>query len=72
MHSALVLKTGAPVRKVSAFYTRAWRSGQWKILGSTRPPHSANIRARRGRTGVTVQISTTGSGSTVSVTSHPV
>jgi hypothetical protein len=68
-----VLLSGDSVEKVSSFYRDALDQGGWTTVSATGTlPWSTNLRAQRDKQGATIQISSTGSGSSISVTTYPI
>lgn len=67
-----LLQSGDPVSKVGSFYVDALNEGGWTTTSKYQGDYSVNLIARRGDRGVTVQVSPTGSGSSVSITSYHV
>ncbi|MFI1165790.1 hypothetical protein ACH4UM_19785 [Streptomyces sp. NPDC020801] len=49
----------------------ALAQGGWKTLSKYEGRFSVNVMAKRGNEGVTVQVSPTGSGTSISVTTYP-
>jgi hypothetical protein len=68
-----VLTSPDPVDKVAAFYRDALAQGGWQTTSASGTlPWSQHLMARRDKQGVTIQISNTGSGASISVTTYPV
>jgi hypothetical protein len=71
--STYVLLTRDPLERVSAFYRDALDQGGWHIVSATGAlPWSTHLIAKRDKQGATIQISSTGVGSSISVTTYPV
>ncbi|GLY66680.1 hypothetical protein [Amycolatopsis taiwanensis] len=66
------LHSNDPATKVGAFYLDALAEQGWTTTSKYQGQHSTNVVAKRGREGVTVQVSPSGSGSSISVTTYPV
>jgi hypothetical protein len=63
-------RTRSRVVKVSAFYAKALRRKGWHIIHATRLAYSANFMAKRRAKGATIQISSTGKGSSISIVTY--
>ncbi|MFD6228687.1 hypothetical protein ACFWFZ_17645 [Streptomyces sp. NPDC060232] len=67
-----LLRSDDSVSKVGAFYVDALAREGWTTVSKYQGEYSVNIVAKRGNEGVTVQVSPTGSGTSVSITTYPV
>ncbi|WP_189313963.1 hypothetical protein [Streptomyces brasiliensis] len=66
-----VLHSGDSVSKVGSFYVDTLAREGWKTVSKYQGQFSANIVAKRGKEGVTVQASPTGSGTSISISKYP-
>jgi hypothetical protein len=66
-----VLTSPDAVTKVAEFYKEALAKGGWHVTSSTIGTYSANFTATRGNEGANVSVYHTGSGSGVSINTHP-
>jgi hypothetical protein len=69
---SLQLTSPDSVQKVTAFYDNALAQGGWSIVSSSKTAYSTSITAKRGSTGTSLSISSTGSGTYISLTTYPV
>ncbi|MER6982225.1 hypothetical protein [Streptomyces carpinensis] len=67
-----MLHSGDTVSKVGAFYVDTLAREGWKTVSKHQGEFSTNIVAKRGREGVTVQVSPTGSGTSITISKYPV
>ncbi|MFF4583702.1 hypothetical protein ACFY15_35910 [Streptomyces sp. NPDC001373] len=67
-----LLRTDDSVGKAGSFYVDALDREGWTTVSKYQGEFSVNIMARRGGEGVTVQVSPTGSGSSISITTYSV
>jgi hypothetical protein len=65
-----LLRTRTRVVKVSAFYAKRLRGNGWHVIRATRLAYSANFMAKRRAKGATIQISSTGKGSSISIVTY--
>jgi hypothetical protein len=68
---SLQLTSPDSVQKVTAFYDDALKTG-WSIISSSKTAASTNITARKGTTGTTLSVSSTGSGTYISLVTYPI
>lgn len=68
---SLQLTSTDSVQKVTAFYDNALSQGGWTIISTSKTAASTNITAKRGSTGTTLSISTTGTGTYISLVTYP-
>jgi hypothetical protein len=66
-----LLHTDDPVGKVGTFYADTLAKEGWRTVSRYLGDRSADIVAKKGHEGVTVQVSPTGSGTSISITSYP-
>jgi hypothetical protein len=66
-----ILHTDDSVTKVGSFYVDALAREGWKTVSKYQGQFSANIVAKRGKEGVTVQVSPTGSGTAITISQYP-
>lgn len=69
---SLQLTSPDSVQKVTAFYDDALTKGGWSIISSSKTGASTNITARKGTTGTTLSVSSTGSGTYISLVTYPI
>lgn len=67
-----VLTSPDPVSKIGAFYQSALAKGGWHVRSSSSSAYSANSNADLGTQGVTISVYPRGSGSGISISTHPV
>lgn len=70
--STTLLSTDDPVSKVGAYYADALNRDGWKTVSKYVGDFTANIVAKRGHEGVTVQVTPVGSHTTILVSTFPV
>jgi hypothetical protein len=68
---SLQLRSPDSVAQVTAFYDKALSGGGWTIVSSSKTPASTSITAKKNGTGTTLAVSSTGSGSYISLTTYP-
>ena len=68
---SLQLTSPDPVAKVTAFYDEALAQG-WTIISSSKSGFNTSITAKKGNVGTSLSISTTGSGSYISLVTYPI
>ena len=68
---SLQLTSTDSIQKVTAFYDDALAKGGWSIISNSKTAYSTNITAKKGSTGTTLSISTTGSGTYISLVTYP-
>lgn len=66
-----LLRSGDSVAKVGSFYVDTLAREGWTTVSKYQSEFSTNLVAKRGHQGVTVQVSPTGSGTSISVTEYP-
>ncbi|MFG2886609.1 hypothetical protein ACGFYV_30635 [Streptomyces sp. NPDC048297] len=66
-----ILTTDDPPDKVGPFYADALAREGWQTVSKYLGDRSANIVAKKGHDGVTLQVSPVGSGTAISITSYP-
>ncbi|MFJ3335310.1 hypothetical protein [Streptomyces sp. NPDC086766] len=66
-----LLHSDDSVREVGAFYVDTLAREGWRTISKYQGEFSVNVVARRGDEGVTVQVSPTGSGTSISITTYP-
>jgi hypothetical protein len=69
--SATVLSSPDSVDKVGAFYKDALAKDGWTVTSAATSPYSASFSAHRDSQGVNISIYPRGSGSGISITTHP-
>ncbi|BAU84923.1 hypothetical protein SLA_4034 [Streptomyces laurentii] len=69
--STTLLSTDDSVKQVGDFYADALSRDGWKTISKYVGDYSANIVARRGHDGVTVQVTPLGSHTAISVSTYP-
>jgi hypothetical protein len=69
--STTLLSTDDSVKQVGDFYADALGRDGWKTISKYVGDYSANIVARRGHDGVTVQVTPLGSHTAISVSTYP-
>ncbi|SEF78642.1 hypothetical protein SAMN04489712_10231 [Thermomonospora echinospora] len=69
---ATVLTTPDPVEKVGAFYSDAIERGGWQSISKNATDTSVNFTVERPGKGATISISSTGSGTLISLSGHSV
>lgn len=69
---SLQLTSPDSIQKITAFYDNALTTGGWTIVSNSKTAYSTNITARKGGTGTTLSISTTGSGCYISLVTYGV
>ncbi|MET9885809.1 hypothetical protein ABZZ20_22250 [Streptomyces sp. NPDC006430] len=67
-----LLHTDDSVSKVGSFYVDALARDGWTTVSKYQGEFSVNLMARRDGKGVTVQVSPTGSGTSISITTYSV
>jgi hypothetical protein len=65
-----LLRTSDDVEKVTNFYDQHLTNGGWTIISKTSSPYSGNFTVRKSGHGATVAISSTGNGSSVSISTY--
>lgn len=70
--SSTVLTSPDPVTEIAAFYKEALAKGGWHVTSSTVGTYSATFAATRGNEGANISVYHTGSGSGISINTHPV
>ncbi|MFJ8198870.1 hypothetical protein [Streptomyces sp. NPDC096152] len=66
-----LLHSDDSVRKVGAFYVDTLAREGWRTISKYQGEFSVNVVAQRADEGVTVQVSPTGSGTSISITTYP-
>jgi hypothetical protein len=66
-----VLTSPDSVSKIGAYYQDVLAKGRWQLRSSSNTPYSASFTAHRANEGVTVSVYPRGSGSGVSISTHP-
>jgi len=69
--SSTVLDSPETVAKVADFYKEALAKGGWHLTSSTVGAYSATFTATRGSEAANVSVYRTGSGSGISISTHP-
>ena len=69
---SLQLTSPDSIQKITAFYDNALTTGGWTIVSNSKTAYSTNITAKKGSTGTTLSISTTGSGCYISLVTYGV
>ncbi|MEU7022507.1 hypothetical protein ABZ990_17860 [Streptomyces sp. NPDC046203] len=69
--STTLLSTDDSVKQVGTFYADALSRDGWKTVSKYVGDFSANIVARRGHDGVTVQVNPMGSHTSISISTYP-
>lgn len=69
---SLQLTSPDSVQQVTTFYDSALSDGGWTIISSSKTGYSTNITAKRGSTGTTLSVSSTGSGTYISLVTYPI
>jgi len=67
-----LLHSDDSVGKVGSFYVDTLAREGWHTVSKQQSEYSVNVVAKRGNEGVTVQVSPTFSGSSISITTYPV
>jgi hypothetical protein len=66
-----VLKSPDPVSKIGDFYRKALATGRWRMTSSSMSAYQASFSAYRGNEGVSVSVYSRGTGSGISISTHP-
>lgn len=66
-----LLRSNDSVSKVGSFYVDTLAREGWTTVSKYQGEFSTNLVAKRDHNGVTVQVSPTGSGTSISVTKYP-
>jgi hypothetical protein len=66
-----VLTSPDSVSKIGSYYQGVLANGGWRLRSSSKTPRSASFTARRADQGVTISVYPRGSGSGVSISTHP-
>jgi hypothetical protein len=69
---SLQLTSPSSVQQVTAFYDNAIARGGWTIVSNSKTAYSTNITATRGHVGTTLSVSSTGSGTYISLVTYPI
>jgi hypothetical protein len=67
-----MLRTDDPVKEVGQFYIKLLQDEGWDITSKYEGDTSVHLLARKDGQGLTVQVSPTGSGTTVSISYYEV
>jgi hypothetical protein len=66
-----VLTSPDSVSKIGSYYQGVLANGGWQLRSSSKTPFSASFTAHRANEGVTISVYPRGSGSGVSISTHP-
>jgi hypothetical protein len=66
-----VLTSSGPVSKIGEFYRKALATGQWRVTSSSMSAYHASFSAYRSNEGVSVSVYSRGTGSGISISTHP-
>jgi hypothetical protein len=66
-----VLTSPDSVSKIGSYYQGVLANGGWQLRSSSKTPYSASFTAHRASEGVTISVYPRGSGSGVSISTHP-
>jgi hypothetical protein len=66
-----VLTSPDSVSKIGSYYQGVLANGGWQLRSSSKTPYSASFAAHRASEGVTISVYPRGSGSGVSISTHP-
>jgi hypothetical protein len=69
--TTILLRSPSSVAKVTAFYVRRLPAAGWRIAHRNSTPFSTNLMAKRTGKGATIQISKTGTGTSISIVTYP-
>ncbi len=68
---SIVLTSPDSVSKIGAFYRNALATGGWHVTSSSMSAYHASLAAYRSNEGVSVSVYSRGSGSGISISTHP-
>lgn len=66
-----VLMSPDSVSKIGEFYRKALAAGGWHVTSSSMSAYQASFSANRSNEGVNVSVYSRGSGSGISISTHP-
>jgi hypothetical protein len=69
--SSTVLTSPDPVDKIGAFYRNALAQGGWRVTSSSMSAYHASFTAYRSHEGASISVYSRGSGSGISISTHP-
>jgi hypothetical protein len=69
--SSTVLTSPDPVDKIGAFYKNALTQGGWHVTSSSMSAYHASFTASRSSEGASISVYSRGSGSGISISTHP-
>jgi hypothetical protein len=69
--SSTVLTSPDPVDKIGAFYKNALAQGGWHVTSSSMSAYHASFTASRSSEGASISVYSRGSGSGISISTHP-
>ena len=69
--ASTVLTSPDPVSKIGAFYTDALAKGGWQVMSSSTSAYHARFTASRSHEGASISVYSRGSGSGISISTHP-
>jgi hypothetical protein len=69
--SSTVLNSPDPVGKIGAFYKNALAQGGWRVTSSSMSAYHASFTAQRSGEGASISVYSRGTGSGISISTHP-
>lgn len=68
---SIVLTSPDSVNKIGAFYRKALATGGWHVVSDSSGPYHASFTAYRSHEGASISVYSRGSGSGISISTHP-